>query len=193
MKEHKIIKEQTDNELLDSYIGSGDKRYYGELFKRYTGFILSVSMKYLKNEADSKDMVMHIFEKLMFEIKKHDIKNFKKWLYTVTKNECFMKLRSDKSQFERHIKYEKDAEIFMENSSPMHPTYEEENVNNHDLLYEGLKGLDKEQRICIELFYLKEKSYKEVADITGFEMKKVKSYIQNGKRNLKIYLTQQHE
>lgn len=192
LRKDKYIK-ATDNELLDLYKSSGDKKYYGELFRRYTGFLLSVSMKYLKNESDSKDIVMHVFEKLIEDIKKHEIQNLKKWLYTVAKNECLMKLRSDKSKFERHKKYEKDAESFMEKSNPVHLNNEDNDESVHETLHQGIQGLNKEQKLCIELFYLKEKSYKEVAELTGFEMKKVKSYIQNGKRNLKIFLTQQHE
>ena len=55
-------------------------------------------------------------------------------------------------------------------------------------LEEGITKLNSEQKICVELFYLQNKSYVEVAEITGYELNQVKSYIQNGKRNLKIYL-----
>ena len=56
-------------------------------------------------------------------------------------------------------------------------------------LKEGIGELKDEQRECIELFYLKECSYAEVASMTGFSLKEVKSHIQNGKRNLKNYIT----
>jgi RNA polymerase sigma-70 factor (ECF subfamily) len=36
------------------------------------------------------------------------------------------------------------------------------------------------------LFYLEQKCYKDIADLTGYDLNKVKSAIQNGKRNLKI-------
>jgi RNA polymerase sigma-70 factor (ECF subfamily) len=55
-------------------------------------------------------------------------------------------------------------------------------------LKDALVRLSEEQKKCIELFYFKEKSYKEVSDLTGFSINEVKSYLQNGKRNLKGYL-----
>ena len=53
--------------------------------------------------------------------------------------------------------------------------------------------LNPEQKQTVELFYLQEKSYKEIVDQTGFSMNDVKSYIQNGKRNLKIMLSKTDE
>jgi len=55
----------------------------------------------------------------------------------------------------------------------------------------AISNLNTEQRLCINLFYLKEKCYEEISMQTGYSLKQVKSYIQNGKRNLKIYLSQQ--
>jgi RNA polymerase sigma-70 factor (ECF subfamily) len=49
-----------------------------------------------------------------------------------------------------------------------------------------IETLGDEQKQCVKLFYLQEKCYKEITESTGFDMNKVKSYIQNGKRNLKI-------
>ncbi|HEY0653572.1 MAG TPA: sigma factor-like helix-turn-helix DNA-binding protein, partial [Chryseosolibacter sp.] len=49
-----------------------------------------------------------------------------------------------------------------------------------------IETLPEEQRQCVKLFYLQKKCYKEITELTGFELNKVKSYIQNGKRNLKI-------
>jgi RNA polymerase sigma factor (sigma-70 family) len=77
----------------------------------------------------------------------------------------------------------------MENEiDPHHDDVNEKEINLSNL-NEALKSLAEKQRICVELFYLQEKSYNEVAEITGFTMNEVKSFIQNGKRNLKIYLT----
>ena len=53
---------------------------------------------------------------------------------------------------------------------------------------EAMKELNPEQKQCVTLFYLQKKSYQEINEITGFSMLQVKSYIQNGKRNLKILI-----
>lgn len=51
-----------------------------------------------------------------------------------------------------------------------------------------LNQLDKDQRVCIDYFYLKKQSYQTIMRLTGFTFKQVKSYLQNGKRNLKILI-----
>ena len=73
------IKELSDLELVNSYKETGDKAYVGELFERYTRFVFLVSMKYLKDEEESRDASMQIFEKLFIDLKKHQIQTFKSW------------------------------------------------------------------------------------------------------------------
>jgi RNA polymerase sigma-70 factor (ECF subfamily) len=143
-------------------------------------------MKYLKDEERSRDTVMQIFEKLFDDFHKHEIEKFKPWLHTVTRNFCLIMLRKDQSQLKKEKILQINSESFMEIEDELH----QEGVNNSEKHLENLKGalqtLNNEQKICIEMFYIQEKSYKEIVDETGFSESKVKSYIQNGKRNLKI-------
>lgn len=183
-------KHSSDNELVSSYRLSHNSEYIGELFQRYTHLVFGVCMKYLKDEEGSKDAVMEIFEKLLIDLKKHDVDNFKSWLYSVAKNHCLMKLRKDKSQANHVDEYGKDSRAVMEIDEPLHPTDTEEQELLDKSLYEGIEHLKEEQKMCVELFYMQNKSYEEVSEITGYNMMQVKSYIQNGKRNLKIFLTE---
>ena len=59
-------------------------------------------------------------------------------------------------------------------------------------LEKGLEELKEDQKIGIKLFYLESKSYQQIADQTGWDLKKVKSEIQNGKRNLKLKVKEQN-
>lgn len=178
------IKNFGDLELVHKFQDTGNRDYVGELFRRYTRFVFLVSMKYLKDEESAKDMSMLIFEKLINELGKHEIRNFKSWLHSVTRNSCLMKIRSEKDT----ITVEKSIREFVDYDQDQHLTDREDKELNLQKLDDAILSLKKEQRICIELFYLKERSYEEVADETGYELKQVKSYIQNGKRNLKIIL-----
>jgi RNA polymerase sigma factor (sigma-70 family) len=141
-------------------------------------------MKYLKDEDDSKDAVMQIFEKLLKDLLKHEIQNFKSWLHTVSKNHCLMKLRN-KPKVISGQEY-----MFVESVEEAHPSTESGELfadKESELVHleASIIKLETQQRVCIELFYLQQLSYQEVADQTGFSMNQVKSYIQNGKRNLK--------
>ncbi len=189
MLQNKNIESLTDAQLIALYKSKGDKSIVGILFKRYTAFTFSICNKYLKNTADSKDAVMQIFEKLFDDLKRHEVANFKPWLYSVARNYCMQHFRNARTFVTIDGDPSKKVNAFMENGIENHLDTEsvlEERIANLEM---ELCNLSHEQRTCVELFYLKEKSYKEIADETGYSLNEVKSYIQNGKRNLKIGLT----
>ena len=180
---------QTDDELVAEYFSNGKLKIIGELYKKYTHLVFGVCLKYLKNEEKSKDAVMEIFESLIEKLRIHKVSNFKSWLYTVTKNHCLMLLRSDSSYTKLKDRiFHKFMSENMEFQVQMHPIIENEQELLIEHMNKALNKLKKEQENCIRLMYLENKSYREIADITGYSMKEVKSYIQNGKRNLKNYM-----
>ena len=156
------IKKLDDLQLVAEYKQTGNSMFVGELHTRHTHLIFGVCMKYLKDEDEAQDASMQIFEKLLVDLKKHEVQQFKAWLHMVCKNFCLMQLRSGASKLKR--------------TKEMQLTFMEECI----------KGLNEEQKLCVELFFLQEKSYQEVTELTSYNMNNVKSYIQNGKRNLKI-------
>jgi RNA polymerase sigma-70 factor (ECF subfamily) len=153
--------------------------------------VYGVCLKYLKNREESKDAVMQIFEKLIAEIPKQKIENFRNWLHVVTKNYCLMQLRSQKTQDVRISEWMADSGIFMENSSFLHPIDEDGQTLDIDLAncIEKLKG---EQKQCIQQFYYENRCYNEIARNLDLDEKKVKSHLQNAKRNLKLCLEEKH-
>jgi len=176
----------TDRELVLSYQQNDDTAIIGELYKRYSHLVFGVCLKYLKNKEESQDAVIRIFEKLMTDLRTNDVLQFRGWLHTVTRNHCLMHLR----KYQKIQHREKDIAA-VEHSLAYEPDDEKEQTEKQLTEMEAAMELLKPaQKQCLELFYLQGKCYQDVADITGFELKKVKSYIQNGKRNLKILLTQ---
>jgi len=184
------IQKKSDYQLIEEYKLNKTPELIGELFKRYTQFVFLISMKYLKNEEESKDAVMQIFEKLFIDLKKHEVLNFKAWLHTVTKNHCLLKIRSNKSTLKKQEILKKDSDVVMENEPVLHLNLENAKEQLLNELEKAMPDLNTEQRICVDLFYLQEKTYSEISESTGFSLNQVKSYIQNGKRNLKIKLIQ---
>lgn len=177
----------SDLDLIEKYKATEDNRHVGELYQRYTHLILGTCLKYLKNREEAQDACMDIFEELLGKLLHHEVSNFKSWLYSLTRNHCLMKMRKQKGIQVVDIQNEKIENRFME--SPDFEHLDNEAQSESDLLRQALTHLKDHQRTCVELFYLKEMSYKQVADHTGFELKKVKSYIQNGKRNLLLILS----
>ena len=76
--------------------------------------------------------------------------------------------------------------MLMENETLVHLEEEPELESNLSKLENCIGTLAKEQKQCVTLFFLEQKCYKEIVSLTGYDDSKVKSYIQNGKRNLKI-------
>lgn len=179
-------KEKSDEELLQQFQKSGNLDVLGELFARYMHLVYGVSLKYFKDRAEAQDAVMNIFEKLVTDLPKHEVQNFKSWLYVLTKNHCLMEIRSKKSN-DRRLEGLKIEQEFMESEYNLHPIDREEEFIS-DTLKDCIEKLKSEQKQCIELFYYKKLCYQEVAEKLKMEEKKVKSHLQNGKRNLKICL-----
>lgn len=173
-----------DLKLVRLYQNTGKSIYLGELFTRYSSFSIAVCMKYLKDEEKSKDAVMDVFEKLAEDLKKQKIEFFKSWLYSVIRNHCLMILRSDKSKQKHLQNLQIEQEKFMENNDVLHQNSEAKYINKMNVVEQAIEKLKDDQKQCIILFYYDEKSYHEIVDITGYDLKKVKSHLQNGKRNL---------
>lgn len=180
-----ILNSYSDTELVYQYKQTSDSTFVGVLFQRYTHLILGVCIKYLKDEDDAQDASMQIFEKLLIDLKKHEIEQFKAWLHMVCKNYCLMQLRSGATKLKHTKEMHKDLASFMESEQELHLTPKNTKEIQLTQMEECMKGLNADQKLCIELFFLQEKSYQEVTEATSFTMNNVKSYIQNGKRNLK--------
>jgi RNA polymerase sigma-70 factor (ECF subfamily) len=173
--------EMDDSELLEYYKKSSDVEAAGLLYNRYTALVYGVCLKYLKDREDAKDAVMQLFEKLVSILNQHEIVHFKSWLYVTPRNYCLMQLRAKKGLFKEEL-----SPQIMETETDPHLENGDELEANLGKLERCIEELTNEQKECVKLFFLQQKCYKDVASRTGFDMNKVKSYIQNGKRNLKI-------
>ena len=174
-----------DSELIASYKQSHNNSIVGELYQRYAHLIFGVCMKYLKNEQDAQDASILIFEKMLKDLLKYEIKEFKPWLYVLCKTFCLMQLRSGASIQKKEKEIQHYFETSMETDEETHLFNGNQKEMQLTAMEDCLKQLNNDQQICIELFYLKEKSYQEVSEETNFTLNNVKSFIQNGKRNLK--------
>ncbi len=171
-----------DGELLARFYADGHNEWLGILLERYTLLLLGVCMKYLKQEELAKDMVQQVLLKALSEIPKYRIDNIGGWLYRVAQNRCLSHLRDKKIWTDEYaLQFVPEPETV-----PMSQLIRQEQYI--DQLKEELLHLKEPQRICITLFYLEQKSYRQIAAETGWSEKLVKSHIQNGKRNLKIRL-----
>jgi len=177
---------KTDEDLLDLYQKFGNLDLLGELYSRHMHLVYGVALKYLGDSDNARDATMQIFEKLIAELPGQEIRVFKSWLYVLTKNHCLMEIRAKKS-IDKRLEGYKTEVAFMESDQEMHPI-DREDQSIEQALKECIDKLKAEQKQCIDLFYYKKMCYREISDSLGMAEKKVKSLLQNGKRNLKICL-----
>ncbi len=179
------IKSLSDEILIHKYQQTNNIDLLGQVYERYMHLVYGTCLKYLKNRDEAQDAVMGVFEKISTELLTRKVNDFKPWLYVVTKNFCLMELRKLKRQQVHQIEYEKNSSVFMEFEDEEHPYNNWEPDTLDARLKECMDKLKDQQRSCIELFYFQELCYKDISDNLNLDIKKVKSYIQNGKRNLK--------
>lgn len=177
----------SDEELALNYFNSGDKTFVGDLFEKHVKTVFGVCLYYFKDKDIAKDMVMQIFEKLIVELRKTEVKNFKAWLGFVIRNYCIGELRKNKGKYfvpETYLDFEmKEASLEEEEKIA--------GVNDDmmlDYMKEALPQLKDNQKKCVELFYIQGLSYQQIHEQTAFTINEVKSHIQNGKRNLKLLI-----
>jgi RNA polymerase sigma-70 factor (ECF subfamily) len=175
----------SDEDLISLYKKEGASQAIGQLYERYGHLVMGTCMKYMKNQMDAEDVVMKIFEELGQKLMRFEIQHFKSWLYQLTRNECLMILRKQKKDLPASL-----LEQMSEDPSELYQATEKE--LQLALLEGTLTELKEEQRRCLELFFLKDRSYSEIAEEIGIDIKQVKSAIQNGKRNLKLKLEEHH-
>jgi RNA polymerase sigma-70 factor (ECF subfamily) len=187
-----IARKKSEEELISEFSSSQDLKVLGELYSDYMHLVYGVCLKYLKDREESRDAVMQIFEKLITEIPKQKIENFRSWLHVVTKNYCLMYLRSEKTRESKHHEWTIDPGNFMEYGYELHPIDKDDQAMD-EALADCIERLNDEQKECIKKFYYESMCYSEIAKNLGVDEKKVKSYLQNGKRNLKLCLEEKNE
>lgn len=168
-----------DLELIEKYQSTQDQYYLAVLFDRYMDLIYATCVKYLENQEDAKDAVMSIYEELNKKLLVHEVQNFKSWVYVLAKNYCLMHLRAEK-------KAPVTSMDNMQISNFEHLDHVIDNEATFKKLESCMDMLQKEQEAVIRMFYYEQKCYNEIVEKTGWEWNKVRSLIQNGRRNLKI-------
>ncbi|MBS1665673.1 MAG: sigma-70 family RNA polymerase sigma factor [Bacteroidetes bacterium] len=177
-----------DQQLVAAFRQSADLKILASLYQRYLDLLYGVCLKYLGEPEAAKDAVMDIFEELVQKLPKHEVTYFRGWLYTLAKNHCLMKLRSG-----NHLKVTSFDPEHVQTGEELHLNDRVEKEQQLGQLSKCIETLSDDQRTVVELFYLQNKCYKEIETITGLQWNKVRSHIQNGRRNLKICMERQQK
>ena len=174
--------EWSDERLITAYISTENASYVGELFCRYSDMIFGLCLKHLKNVQESEDASYELFELMISKLKTQQIMIFKPWLYRTSTNFCIDKLRKSKTNIIISLD---DRFETVRDSLDISADFSEREALLARIDH-CLKQLNDDQKVCIDLFYFQEKSYQDIAQQLNISWSTTRSYIQNGKRNLKI-------
>jgi RNA polymerase sigma-70 factor (ECF subfamily) len=178
---------KTDKELVGLYKNTVDTKIIGEFYNRYSHIVFGIAMKYMKDTDKAQDILLDVFHDVFENLLKYSVDDFKNWLLTITRNLCFKRIKDNEKIISLDYTGINNLSVnFMEKEAEFSHHIEKE--KQYSNLKKALLQLKKEQKECVTLFYLQDKSYVEISNITGYPVKKVKSYIQNGKRNLSIIM-----
>lgn len=177
----KSLKNATDEQLIEQFKQTGDQQALAELYLRYSELLYGVCLKYLEDAEEARDAVMNIYQELLVKVPRHEIQNFKSWVYVLTKNHCLMQLRSAKKNITVSLE---QHPVQSDDFSHLDSVIEKEEAFKR--LEKCIEKLPAEQQQSIQLFYYNNKCYNEIAETTGMDWNRVRSLIQNGRRNLKI-------
>ena len=187
------LKAWDDHRLLQAWQEGGKQAAFDLLYERYVHLVYGICRKYIDDADTCRDISMQVFQTLSDLPAEQHIQSFPSWLFTTARNRCISYLRrpANRVVLEPEEKYfEKSADGFMENEG-LTRLLNKEHPHLLDLIPDALEQLEADQRQCLRLFFYEDLSYKDISQRTGFTLKQVKSYLQNGKRNLGILLKRQ--
>ncbi|NNF35805.1 MAG: sigma-70 family RNA polymerase sigma factor [Saprospiraceae bacterium] len=168
-----------ESQLITKFKETGDQKFLAELYKPYMSLVYGLCLKYFRNTHDAEDAAMDVYISIGNKLMRHDVNNFKSWLYVVTKNHCLDKLRSRGTKTPK----EKEAQL-MYSEEVFHPDSNDDDSEVKQLK-KCMETLSDDQRNCVNMFYFQKRSYEEITKATKYSWGQVRSYIQNGRRNLK--------
>lgn len=179
------LSQYTEEELLRKYYREGDLRLLGEVLRRYTKILLGVGVKYVKDINIAQDLVQQVYLKALEKLPPQQ-SSIGGWLYVVMRNECIDFVK--KQVQTEYQEWQQDDMLWTEEEATEEQHWEIDWKERYML--EKLQELKEEQRIALKLFYLEGKSYTEISQICNWTFGEVKTYIQNGKRSLRIKMEQ---
>jgi len=172
-----------DNANIECYLESRDVRYLGNLYEEHKEIVFLHCLRMVGNEVDAQDLASETFIKAFGNIDKFKTGlPFSPWLRRIAGNLCIDFLRK-KSRYSHQPLKENMRIESQEQDEKNDPCA----INTEDIMA-AMRMLKPAQRRCFCLFYVHELSYKEIAALTGYPPGKVRSYIQNGRKNFKRFM-----
>ncbi|CAM3906941.1 RNA polymerase sigma factor [Mesobacillus thioparans] len=163
---------------------NGNMQAFAELIDIHTPTVRRFAFQLGNKYDDIDDITQEVFVRVYRFMDQFSHTKFTTWLYKITLNVTRDFARSKQRQIKKVLKIGKERTYNGKTAEESILRYEEDRV-----LHECIQKMDEKYRIPIVLFYFHDKSYDEIADITGASLSNVKTRMSRGKEHLKKLLT----
>lgn len=177
---------QSDNELIEAALG-GDQRAYSRLLDRYRDSLFFMIQKMVNNRTDADDLTMEAFSRAFSRLDAFNPKQaaFSTWLYTIAINRCIDFTRAKRLEtFSLDAPTEDDNELRQMHSIQANMLDPEETIIRDQrikLVSNVIGHLEVRYRKLIEMRYLHDMQYDEIAKALNMPLGTVKAQLHRAK------------
>lgn len=169
----------TDHELVAKSL-QGNEKAFAELVRRHHSTAYAVVRGVLGDRDDVDDVVQLVYIKVY-----RGLAGFRgearlsTWIYQIARNEAINAVKK------RRLDTTPIEDVVLAASDGARPDAMVHQGELSDHMESAMQRLDENQRMALELRYMGERSYEEIADVMGVPLGTVKTYIHRGKAELK--------
>jgi len=176
-----------DIRLIEATL-KGSRPAFQQLVERYQYFVFTIAFKILRSREEAEEAAQDVFVKVYKTLNSYEQKSkFSTWLYTVTYRTAIdvarkKQLLTDSIDDDAHFLQIEDAED--------NPLQEVQHGDLQTQLQFVINQLRPDDAALITLFYLNEKTVKEISEITGLTETNIKTKLHRTREALRDYLSE---
>ena len=171
---------QKDINILNR-IRMGDKSAYKELINRHKDYAFTVAYRILNNREDAEEVAQDAFMQVFGSLSSFNADSkFTTWFYRIVFNAALMQKRKNKVE---SVDIQNSSEALLVKHSS--DSAEDLQKNERKMaIQKALRNLSADDTAMITLFYLKELSLEEIAEITKVSAETAKVKIHRARKRL---------
>ncbi len=181
-----------DEHQLIPLLKKKDEQAFAELFRQYSGVVLTTALGLIHNYQEAEDIVQDVFVEVLRSIHGFESKSsLKTWLYRLTISKCLDHLRTQK-RLKRGGLFSflslQNDQSWMHKPDFNHPGVLLENKERSVILFKAIAKLPENQKVAFTLNKLEGRSYQEIAEIMECTVGAVESLLHRAKQRLRKLL-----
>ena len=186
----------TDEELIARVL-AGDETSYGTLVARYQDYVYTIAVRIVGSDEDAEDIAQEAFVRAYRALPRfRGDSKFSSWLYRIATNRALTHLKRRRRRADTvDIESGSHVEAVVIDDGRSEETSPELRVRDEEFrraVRAAVLELPEQYRVVVTLFYLEERSYKEVVATLGIPMGTLKTHLHRARALLREILTKHH-